>query len=224
MTAVAISSPEGAKLRAKASECSRQWYYKNRERVLARMRDYYKANQAVVKQRVAASKGKNTDKVRESQKKYRQENREKLIKHSREYYKNNKHKYQEAAAKRYASAEAKSERRKRLNWRYANDSQYRAALAARRIAKRALKASKIMARTEARLGCSLAEFRRHIERQWVAGMTWSNNTNDGWHIDHKVPLSRFDFKCPLQAALASHFTNLQPLWASANMQKGAKLI
>ena len=224
LTAAVISDLNAVESRTKANEASQQWYYRNRERVLARMRDYYKTNQDSIKRRVAKAKAKNPDRVREGQKKYRKENKEKLLEYGRTYYATNKPKYKEAAAKRAATKVAKDMRRNRRNWRYANDPQYRAALAARRIAKRALKATKITARTEARLGCALAEFRLHIERQWMPGMDWTNNTNDGWHIDHKVPLSRFDFKCPLQVKLASHFTNLQPLWASDNMKKGNSFI
>jgi len=70
------------------------------------------------------------------------------------------------------------------------------------------------------LGCSLEEFRLHIESQWEEGMSWENHGLYGWHIDHIVPLSSFLNSDNPWAA--NHYTNLQPLWAKDNLSKGAK--
>ena len=32
------------------------------------------------------------------------------------------------------------------------------------------------------LGCSVEEFKKHIESLWEPGMTWDNWTRDGWHV------------------------------------------
>lgn len=73
------------------------------------------------------------------------------------------------------------------------------------------------------LGVSFQEFRSHIERQFLPGMTWENFGK--WHIDHIVPISAFnivsadcaDFKAAWSIA------NLRPLWAIDNLRKHAKL-
>lgn len=70
------------------------------------------------------------------------------------------------------------------------------------------------------LGCTVEEFKRHIERQWQPGMSWDNWSCNGWHIDHIRPLAAFDLTDPAQVAIACHFTNLQPLWAIDNLVKG----
>ena len=41
-------------------------------------------------------------------------------------------------------------------------------------------------------------------------------------MDHIKPLCAFDLTEPEQQALAFHYTNLQPLWASDNMRKGGR--
>jgi len=74
------------------------------------------------------------------------------------------------------------------------------------------------------VGCSRQELVRHIERQFQRGMTWDNYGFDGWHIDHIRPLASYDLTDPEQVRLASHFTNLMPLWAKDNFAKGSKLV
>jgi hypothetical protein len=70
------------------------------------------------------------------------------------------------------------------------------------------------------LGCSWEQLRDHIENQFVSGMTWEDKHL--WHIDHIVPLS--SAKTVEELEKLCHYTNLQPLWASDNMSKGAKLV
>lgn len=71
------------------------------------------------------------------------------------------------------------------------------------------------------LGYPIADLRRHLERQFLPGMTWENHGLRGWHIDHIVPLKSFKFTGPddpeLRAAYA--LSNLRPLWAAENARK-----
>lgn len=69
------------------------------------------------------------------------------------------------------------------------------------------------------LGCSIAEFRSHIAKQFTKGMTWSNHGE--WHLDHKRPLASFDLANRAQLLQACHYTNYQPLWAKDNLAKGS---
>lgn len=70
------------------------------------------------------------------------------------------------------------------------------------------------------LGCSVLELKFYLEVKFQLGMTWENHGK--WHIDHVKPLASFDLTDPEQFKEACHFTNLQPLWAEANLSKGAK--
>lgn len=73
------------------------------------------------------------------------------------------------------------------------------------------------------LGCSIQDFRQHIEALWLPGMTWSNwgRDDDEWQLDHIRPIASFDLTDLSQQAACFHFTNYQPLWAPDNRRKGS---
>lgn len=71
------------------------------------------------------------------------------------------------------------------------------------------------------LGCSIPEFKAHLEEQFEQGMTWENYGK--WEIDHILPLSSFNLENPEELKKACHYSNMQPLWKADNIRKGAKL-
>lgn len=75
-------------------------------------------------------------------------------------------------------------------------------------------------RTLELIGCTPQELLRHLEAQFVDGMTWENRSL--WHIDHKRSCSSYDLTIPDQQSECFHFSNLQPLWGEDNLRKGAK--
>lgn len=70
------------------------------------------------------------------------------------------------------------------------------------------------------IGCNKETLISHIESQFKPGMNWQNHSHSGWHIDHIVPLSHATSAEELYKL--SHYSNLQPLWASENMAKKKK--
>jgi len=66
------------------------------------------------------------------------------------------------------------------------------------------------------LGCSIEEFKNHIESQFTEWMNWDNYGE--WHIDHITPLK---YGNPTLEELIErlHYKNTQPLRASDNMAK-----
>ena len=67
------------------------------------------------------------------------------------------------------------------------------------------------------LGCSIEQFKKHVETKFLMGMSWDNRNK--WHLDHIIPLSKFNLQDRDQLLIAMHYTNYQPLWAGDNISK-----
>jgi hypothetical protein len=72
------------------------------------------------------------------------------------------------------------------------------------------------------IGCSIEHFTSHIESKFQRGMSWENY-GTRWHIDHIMPVSKFDHTIPAHVRQCWHYTNLQPLWAEDNLAKSDKI-
>lgn len=118
--------------------------------------------------------------------------------------------------------EKNPEKRKAIYRRWASKPSNRIHLAVTARMYECLKSAKDWRRSEELIGYSFDELRRHLERQFIAGMTWDNYGE--WHVDHIVPLSSFYITSPDDPAMkqAWAMTNLRPLWATENLKKGAK--
>lgn len=77
------------------------------------------------------------------------------------------------------------------------------------------------ARTLELLGCPVVWLEAHLESLFQSGMTWENY-GPMWHVDHIKPCAAFDLTDPEQQKICFHWTNLQPLFAIENLQKGDK--
>ena len=72
------------------------------------------------------------------------------------------------------------------------------------------------------LGCDWIKFKKHIESKFVKNMNW-NNYGD-WHIDHIIPISKFNLLIKSEQFKACNYKNLQPLWRIDNILKSDKII
>jgi hypothetical protein len=72
---------------------------------------------------------------------------------------------------------------------------------------------------EAVCGYSMTQLRAHLERQFVAGMTWQSWGRHGWHIDHILPRKCFDLTCIDGVQAYWSLSNLRPLSAKKNFEK-----
>ena len=155
-------------------------------------RQWNKANKALVKAQQTRHYARHTDKVKARVANYAKRNKQKLA---------------EQARVRFAR-------------KYATNMQFRLAMQLRDRLRKALGRHTKQGSAVKLLGCSISEFIAYLERKFQPGMTWENKAD--WHIDHVKPLALFDLSDSAQLAQACHYTNLQPLWASDNLKKGAR--
>lgn len=87
--------------------------------------------------------------------------------------------------------------------------------------KRGINQLKKTTKTEQILGCTIEEFRKHIESQFKEGMTFENHGKKGWHLDHIIPISKATTE--EEVIKLNHYTNFQPLWWHENISKGNKI-
>ena len=73
------------------------------------------------------------------------------------------------------------------------------------------------------VGISVKGLKKYLESKFKTGMTWENYGLYGWHIDHIIPCSSFNFSKPSEQRKCFHYTNLQPLWWYENLAKGSKM-
>ena len=72
------------------------------------------------------------------------------------------------------------------------------------------------------IGIGNALVRLWIEFQWEPGMSWDNHGE--WHIDHVLPIARFDLVDPAHRAVCFAWTNLSPLWKPDNIRKSSSIL
>lgn len=70
------------------------------------------------------------------------------------------------------------------------------------------------------IGCTLGFLRNWLEWQFDSKMSWEN-MGSYWHIDHVQPCSSFNFEDKIHSYI---WTNLRPLEAKQNLQKGNKIL
>jgi hypothetical protein len=78
------------------------------------------------------------------------------------------------------------------------------------------------------LGCTINEFKEHIERQFLDWMTWENQGNrddinykSSWHLDHIIPISYA--KTEADICMLNHWSNFQPMCRKLNRDKSSKV-
>lgn len=76
------------------------------------------------------------------------------------------------------------------------------------------------------LGFTRIDLINHLEALFKQGMSWENYGKGGWHIDHKIPKSYFNFSSINDDQFKECWClkNLQPLWEVENLRKKNRFI
>lgn len=216
-------NPEAVKLEAKT------WLANNRESAAEKKKEYISKNigkfRELYKKYYRQMRGVPA-KVEEDKKKRReryQKNRESILLRRATWRSENRNKDRAYKGKWRENNRAyeKAYKAKRL----LSDPAYKAACLIRGRIYKAIKSFQANKKLPSLsyLGCSIPELLDWIQSQFKPGMNWGNNTNKGWHIDHKIPVCKFDLTDEAQIAKCFHYTNLQPLWWWENLQKGSRV-
>lgn len=173
------------------------WRDANPERLAGLKRKDYERRRETVIAQAAAWAEQNADRRRESQQAWRDKNRTKVRQSQRQ-----------ALAKKMATAKGRLERAVAANMR-----------------SRLRPGEKAGRKAFDLLPYSVAELAGHLEKQFHSGMSWENYGRSGWHVDHRIPLSAFNYETPedIDFQKAWSLSNLQPLWAHDNHVKSCKL-
>lgn len=207
--------------KARINEKNKIWRENNKGKLNTYNKEYYKQNKEKAKFNKQRHREENKEYYSEYNKKHYQENKDKYKESAKKYYEQNKEKQKEYGKEHYQ--ENKEHYAEYYKEKYNSDPDFKLAKIIRSFCFRvtnAVKEDKELRSLEY-LGCSLAEFKAHIESQWQEGMTWENHSKDGWHIDHIKPLDWF-IKNSDDPWQANHYLNLQPLWAEENLSKSNK--
>jgi hypothetical protein len=204
--------------RERFKEYDRQYYLNNRERFKEYYRQYYLENREKKIERSKQWRLNNEEKKKENDKKYYLKNKEKIKKQVKIYRLNNKEKVKKCREKWRLNNKEKIKEHKRNKFR--NNINYRLSQILRNRIFQALKGKSKSKNTMKLLGCDIEKLWNHLEKKFKPGMTRYNHGL--WHVDHIRPCASFDLKKPKQQFICFHYTNLQPLWASENILKGAK--
>lgn len=165
----------------------------------------------------------NIDRISAWRKQYREKNRIKILQKQKEYYTLNK---PLIAAKRKLNQKRWNIKRNiRNRQRLNSDLNFKIACSLRSRLSASIRNNARGGSAVRDLGCIIEELKAHLESKFYnrpitnEQMTWENWKMNGWHIDHKVPLSFFDLTDREQFIKACHYTNLQPLWSEHNLSK-----
>ena len=98
-----------------------------------------------------------------------------------------------------------------------NDPIFRITANLRTRLRKAIKDINKSKKTMELLGCSIEEFKEHIEKKFKKEMTWNNYGE--WELDHIKPCCSFDLTDIDQQKKCFHYSNIQPLWKKEHRQK-----
>ncbi len=190
-------------------ECAGKYYHQNKEKILEQHHTKKEVISAYNKERYL--------KIREKQ-----------IKYTIEYLK--KHpEVRRKASKKWAKNNrdrvniGSNNRRKRQR---KQDVSFKLCESMRGAVYRSLKRNKAGQHWEALVGYTLTALQRHLKTTMPYGYTWNDYLCGNLHMDHKIPLSAFNFRSynDIDFKKSWALTNLRLLPAKENLMKGATLL
>lgn len=160
--------------------------------------------------------------IKEINKECYEKNREKRNEINTKYRENHSEKIKEYNKKYRENYKPKRNEKERL--KIQNDPLYKLSVNIRSLIRQSFKKKgyKKNTKTYKILDCSFEKFKKHLQKQFKTWMSWDNygkytgEFNEGWDIDHKIPLSSATTEEEL--IKLCHYDNLQPLCSKVNRE------
>jgi len=185
-------------------EYFQQYYQKHKEEHAESTKNWAKNNPKRVKESYKKWADSHRDELRERYKKWYSENRKKAIVTSSHY--NSQHK--EKINKRRVD-------RRKIDIEYKLRTYLPIAIGQALKNQQLLKTFTYSKYTNFKI----PELIRHLESQFTDGMSWDNYGIKGWHIDHIIPQSLYDFSDIEEIRKCWSLPNLRPLAGPENHSK-----
>ena len=226
-------------------ECNKEYlknyYLENKESLNDKNKSNYHIKSEYYKLKSKEYRNENKEYYSEYHKKYYSDNKEELLEYKKEYYVNNKDIYLERSKeqknnntieysnylknwrennKEYMKDYWKDNKISKQRYDYNYRTKYPHVVAWRSSLKSTINRMggvKELSTIEI-LGYSANDLKNHLEFLFLDGMSWDNWGE--WHIDHKIPVSKFEPNTPIN--IVNSLNNLQPLWAFENLSKNNK--
>jgi hypothetical protein len=162
------------------------------------------------------------EKHKQNMKRWKDNNKQRIKEYNQEY--NNKSDKNKIKQQHKKWNEINKEKiSSQFNQRYNSDNTFKLARGIKALVYSSFKTSGIKKNTRTLdvLGCSIKEFKQHIESQFEPWMNWKNKgirkvtgPNQCWDIDHIIPIS--SAKTEEDIIRLNHYTNLRPLCSYIN--------
>lgn len=179
---------------------SQNWINQKYCSAKCRTKNNYKKNRLKILQRCQAYTKLNKESKKLYDKLYYLKNKNKIKERNKKYNKNHKQFFRN---------------------KYVNNLNFRLLKLLRGRMWKALKRNSKSLETKELLGCSVEFLQVYLAFKFKSGMSWANYGK--WHIDHKIPCSKFDLTKESEQRKCFNFNNLQPLWAKDNLEKHDKI-
>jgi hypothetical protein len=169
-------------------DCNKEYNIKNKKHIKEYNKNRYENNRSEIINKI---------------KTYHFNNKEKIKEYTKIWFKDNKHHINEYNRKKYNS-----------------NIEFKIKLSLRNSLLKKLKyknTEKIISSLDL-LGCSVQDFKLHLEKQFLPEMNWENH-GDIWEIDHIKPCASFNLIDINQQKECFHYTNMQPLFKTTEIAK-----
>ena len=183
--------------RCDCNECRKEYRAKMSSHIKEKNNNYYKNNKNILLEKNKEYREQNKEIINQQRKEYR--NREEVKNHIK------------MKQKEYLPI-----RKERIKERRKTDLNFKLSEILRSKVHKILKNHKTS--YSKYLGCDLDWLKLWLEFRFDNNMNWKN-FGSNWHIDHILPISKFNLKNENELKICFHWTNLQPLPALENQQK-----